>query len=118
MLWEKKIQLARETADTLNPNIGAAETKALSKEVQRMETELSVMKKEQEHLILEMQRAVDRREGVLVRTKDMGKKAVVAKTMEEKRAKDLRSRVKEAHEEIAAAKQSIHTRNKTLTPYQ
>ena len=67
MLWEKKIQLAKETAAALNPNIGAAETRALEKDIQRLRTQLTQLRKHQENLILELERAVGRRESVALR---------------------------------------------------
>ncbi len=67
MLWEKKIQLAKETAEALNPNIGAAETKAIFKETQRLKGQLTQMRKQQEVLIIELERAVSRRESVSLR---------------------------------------------------
>ena len=73
MLWEKKIQLAKETAEALNPNIGAAETKALGKEIQRLKAQLVQMRKQQELLILELERAVGRRESVALRFVEIAK---------------------------------------------
>jgi hypothetical protein len=67
MLWDKKIQLAKETQAALDPNIGAQEQRHLAKENQRLKAFLSQLRKRQEALILELERAVGRRESVVVR---------------------------------------------------
>ena len=47
MLWEKKIQLAKETRAVLDPNVGNAEMRSMTSEIHRMEVRLSALKKEQ-----------------------------------------------------------------------
>lgn len=37
MLWEKKIQIAKETHDAVDSNIGQAELKAMKSEIHRMQ---------------------------------------------------------------------------------
>lgn len=51
MLWEKKIQLGKETQEALNPAYGAGEQRAMKKEINRMTLKLAQMKREQEQLI-------------------------------------------------------------------
>ena len=51
MLWDKKIQLGKETQEALDPNVGAAEHRAMRKEINRMELKLGSLKREQEQLI-------------------------------------------------------------------
>jgi hypothetical protein len=119
MLWEKKIQLAKETAEALNPNIGAAETRALSKEIQRLKAQLVQMRKQQEILILELERAVGRRESVAVRytsirnflifsrSRDLEKKTATAKNIEQKKSTELARKLKAAKQELEDAKNYI-----------
>lgn len=64
MLWEKKLQLAREMKDALDPNYGASELKTMKKEVTRMELRLKQIKKQQQVIIQEMEFALKRRETI------------------------------------------------------
>ncbi|ORZ41356.1 hypothetical protein BCR44DRAFT_1494866 [Catenaria anguillulae PL171] len=73
MLWEKKIQLAKETREALDPNIGAQEIQEMTAEIHRMELRLANLQKVQEKLITDMEKAVVRRETIAVRAKLRGK---------------------------------------------
>ncbi|KAI9201921.1 uncharacterized protein BJ171DRAFT_569980 [Polychytrium aggregatum] len=73
MLWEKKIQLAKETKAALDPNIGATEIKEMGIEIHRMKLRYASMLKLQEKMIAEMEKSVFRRETIASRTKTKGK---------------------------------------------
>ena len=73
MLWEKKIQLAKETQSALDPNIGATEIKEMTLEIHRMKLRLASMHKLQEKMISEMEKAVHRRESISTKGKLRGK---------------------------------------------
>ncbi|KAJ3014618.1 Coiled-coil domain-containing protein 40 [Thoreauomyces humboldtii] len=73
MLWEKKIQLARETQAALDPNIGATEIREMEAEIHRMRLRHASMLKLQEKMIAEMEKSVYRRESIATRTKTKGK---------------------------------------------
>ena len=64
MLWEKKIQLARETQAALDPNIGATEIKEMTAEIHRMKLRHESLLKLQEKMIAEMEKCVYRRESI------------------------------------------------------
>jgi chromosome segregation ATPase len=64
MLWEKKLQLAREMKEALDPNYGAAELRTMKKEVSRMELRLKQINKQQQVIVQEMQFALQRRETI------------------------------------------------------
>ena len=61
MLWEKKIQLDKETKAALDPSVGADETSNMVKEIHRMELRFEALKREQERLSSEMERAILKR---------------------------------------------------------
>ena len=61
LLWEKKIQIDKETREALDPTIGQQETLSMEKEVHRMELRLEALRKEQERLSTEMEKAVLKR---------------------------------------------------------
>jgi chromosome segregation ATPase len=67
MLWEKKIQLERETQAALDPEEGKGEVQAMEKEIHRMELRHEMLKREQEQLIQEMERAIEKRDAVVLR---------------------------------------------------
>jgi hypothetical protein len=62
LLWEKKIQLAKETQEALDPTSGASEIKEMTAEIHRMKIRYDSMLKLQEHMVFEMERSVQRRE--------------------------------------------------------
>lgn len=64
MLWEKKLQLAKEMKDALDPSYGASELKTMKKEVSRMELRLKQIKKQQQVIVQEMEYALKRRETI------------------------------------------------------
>ncbi|KAJ1563005.1 Coiled-coil domain-containing protein 40 [Cladochytrium tenue] len=68
MLWEKKIQLAKETQAALDPNVGATEMKEMSIEIHRMKLRYASMLKVQEKMIAEMEKS-NKDIGLLLSTK-------------------------------------------------
>merc|ERR1712224_1006870 len=62
MLLEKKIQLERETHAALDPQFGQPEIKGMKKEIHRMELRLVQLKRQQEVMIQQMEKAILRRE--------------------------------------------------------
>ncbi len=64
LLWERKIQLEREMQDALDPNIGQSEIVAMKKEIHRMELRYEQLRKKQEQMIKDMERAVFKRETI------------------------------------------------------
>lgn len=69
VLWEKKIALEKETQDALDPSVGAAETAAMEKEIARMRARYEALKRDQERLVAEMQRAIEKREVIAMKHK-------------------------------------------------
>lgn len=67
MLHEKKLQLAKEMKEALDPNYGAQELRGMRKEISRMELRLKQIKKQQTMIITEMEHALKRRETIATR---------------------------------------------------
>lgn len=67
LLWEKKIQLDKETREALDPSVGQQETENMEKEIHRMALRFEALKREQEKLSLEMERAINKRATIAVR---------------------------------------------------
>merc|ERR1719316_1207221 len=64
LLWERKIALEKEMQSALDPNVGAAETSAMTKEIHRMELRLDQIKRRQESMLMEMERAIHKRDAI------------------------------------------------------
>lgn len=65
MLWEKKIQLEKETQDALDPTLGMQEAEAMEREIHRMELRYAALKRDQEEMIKEMEKAVWKKEVII-----------------------------------------------------
>ena len=59
--------------ETLDPNYGQKEIQELKKEIHRMELRLDDIRKKQENVILEMERAVYKRETIQLKSIDKDK---------------------------------------------
>lgn len=75
LLWERKIQLEKEMQEALNPNIGQKELEDLKKVVHRKELDIEDIRKQQEKIILEMERAVFKRDTIQIKYINKDKKA-------------------------------------------
>ncbi|KAJ3106963.1 Coiled-coil domain-containing protein 40 [Phlyctochytrium planicorne] len=112
MLWEKKIQLAKETQAALDPNIGASEIKEMAIEIHRMKLRYASMLKLQEKMIAEMEKSVYRRESIAARTKTKGKgggQAVLQKEIAElnKKIRQTLNDVKECDKDVETLKDAF-----------
>jgi len=64
MLLEKKIALERETQAALDPEVGAAEVRAMEREIHRMRLRYAQLQRRQEQMIAEMERAIYKRDNI------------------------------------------------------
>merc|ERR1719238_1298972 len=64
MLIEKKIALERETQAALDPEVGAAEVRAMEREIHRMRLRYAQLQRRQEQMIAEMERAIYKRDNI------------------------------------------------------
>ena len=63
-LLEKKISLERETQAALDPEVGAAEVRAMQREIHRMRLRYAQLQKRQDGMIVEMERAIYKRDNI------------------------------------------------------
>jgi chromosome segregation ATPase len=89
MLWEKKIQLDKETKEALDPTVGEDETANMTKEIHRMELRFEALKREQERLSGEMERAILKRGAIQTRYSKNGPDPSKTKKKEDRGMKDL-----------------------------
>lgn len=64
LLWERKITLEKEMQDALDPTIGQTEIVLMRKEIHRMQLRFDQLKKKQEEMIKDMERAIFKRETI------------------------------------------------------
>lgn len=64
LLWERKITLEKEMQDALDPTIGQTEIVLMRKEIHRMQLRYDQLKKRQEEMIKDMERAIFKRETI------------------------------------------------------
>ena len=67
LLWEKKIQLDKDTRAALDPTVGQQESQQMEREIHRMELRLDALLREQERLSSEMERAIHKRTAIAIR---------------------------------------------------
>merc|ERR1712151_1399573 len=75
LLWERKIALEKEMQEALDPNIGQADAAAMKKEIHRMELRLDQLKRRQEQMIIEMERAIHKRDAIALKYEPKAKKS-------------------------------------------
>merc|ERR1719498_1178905 len=75
LLWDRKISLEKEMQMALDPNVGQAESSAMMKEIHRMELRLDQLKRRQESMIMEMERAIHKRDAIALKYEPMAKKS-------------------------------------------
>merc|ERR1712178_53857 len=75
MLWERKIHLEKEMQHALDPSVGQVESTAMKKEIHRMELRLDQLKRRQEQMIMEMERAIHKRDAISLKYEPKAKKS-------------------------------------------
>ncbi|KAJ3318182.1 Coiled-coil domain-containing protein 40 [Boothiomyces sp. JEL0866] len=103
MLWEKKIQLAKETQSALDPNVGATEIREMSLEIHRMTLRYASMLKLQEKMIAEMEKSVYRRESIS--SKGTSKPKGSSQITLQKAIIDLQKKVQQAVKDVKECEQ-------------
>ncbi|XP_055874600.1 coiled-coil domain-containing protein 40-like [Biomphalaria glabrata] len=101
MLWEKKTQLARETRDAVNSEIGQGEMQAMRSEIHRMQVRHSQLMKQQEKMIQDMEKAVSRRDTIVTRGEAQSKlkDRIVTKGTFERQMGEMRKKIKQTIQE-------------------
>ena len=94
-LLEKKIALERETQKALDPEVGAAEVRAMEREIHRMRLRYAQLQRRQEQMISEMERQIYKRDNIEAKGKvAAGKKgAPPTQAMLAKQVADLSSKL-------------------------
>jgi len=118
MLWEKKIVLERETQAALDPNVGQAESRAMQKEIHRMRLRYEALQRDQERMLAEMERAVEKREMIALRNRGKSESKKKSKNKKDdgytksslkKKIKALRKGIKSTTKDAARHESRIKT---------
>lgn len=106
LLWEKKIQLEKETQVTLDPTATNNEVNGMEREINSMQHRLNALLREQEKMIKEMERAVHKREDIAVKHRNGIKEItpgteILTKASMKKKILGLKKGLKQANRETA-----------------
>ncbi|XP_077710631.1 coiled-coil domain-containing protein 40 [Canis aureus] len=99
MLWEKKIQLAKEMRASVDSETGQTELRAMKAEIHRMKVRHGQLLKQQEKMIRDMELAVARRETISIQAKEQSKtdKKLLTRTDFHHKQTELRRKIKDIH---------------------
>ncbi|XP_008315900.1 coiled-coil domain-containing protein 40 isoform X2 [Cynoglossus semilaevis] len=109
MLWEKKIQLVKETRSAVDFDVGQGEIHRMKAEIHRMEVRLNQLKKQQEQLVRESEATVARRETLVLRREvmDHSSHKQTSKGDLSRHTLGLQRKIKDTHKNVAECEQGI-----------
>ncbi|XP_044839214.1 coiled-coil domain-containing protein 40 isoform X2 [Mauremys mutica] len=109
MLWEKKIQLAKEMRAAVDSETGQGEIRAMKTEIHRMQVRYSQLTKQQEKMIRDMEAAVSRRETIMIRGEGQSKmdKKHFTKSDFHHKTQELRKKIKETQKNAQDCNRTI-----------
>nr|XP_031541766.1 coiled-coil domain-containing protein 40 [Vicugna pacos] len=109
MLWEKKIQLAKEMRASVDSETGQMEIRAMKAEVQRMKVKHGQLLKQQEKMIRDMELAVARRETISTRAEGQCKldKKLLTRTDFHHKQTELRRKIRDIRKATEECSQTI-----------
>uniref|UniRef100_UPI00398EA058 coiled-coil domain-containing protein 40 isoform X2 n=1 Tax=Pristiophorus japonicus TaxID=55135 RepID=UPI00398EA058 len=109
MLWEKKIQLAKEARSAVDSDVGQNEIQAMKAEIHRMQIRYNQLMKQQEQMIREMEAVVSRRDTILTSGEAQAKYDKKQTTKH-----DFRNKIQELCKKIADIQKNIEEYDKTI----
>jgi len=109
LLWERKIALEKEMQAALNPEEGSDVIAAMRKEIQRMETRHGELRRLQERLMTELERAVSKRAliGVKAEVAQQRRNAPGKEGSVQKETNQLAANLRDAEKQMALAGEAI-----------
>merc|ERR1719188_719173 len=120
LLWERKITLEKEMQEALDPNVGQADAAAMKKEIHRMELRLDQLKRRQEQMIIEMERAIHKRDAISLKFEPKAKKSKQQATGAnvKRQVQSLRNNLRLCTQANSDAEQKISEREAELAQLQ
>ncbi|XP_043861151.1 coiled-coil domain-containing protein 40 [Dromiciops gliroides] len=115
MLWEKKIQLAKEMRAAVDSETGQAEIRTMRAEIHRMQVKHAQLKKQQEKMIREMEAAITHRDSFVTRGEGQSKidKKLLTRTNFHHQQMELRKKIRETQKFTEDCNQSISEMEET-----
>ncbi|XP_012861724.2 coiled-coil domain-containing protein 40 [Echinops telfairi] len=109
MLWEKKIQLAKEMRASVDSETGQAEIRAMKAEIHRMQVKHGQLLKQQEKMIRDMEMAVAHRDTITTRAEGQSKmdKKAFTRTDFHHKELELRRKIRDTHKATEESEQTI-----------
>ncbi|XP_074778048.1 coiled-coil domain-containing protein 40 isoform X2 [Athene noctua] len=109
MLWEKKIQLAREMRAAVDSETGRGEVQAMRTEIHRMQVRYGQLMKQQEKMIRDMEASVSRREAIVVRGEGQNKtdKKRITKRDFHREREELRKKIRETQKNTEGCNKTL-----------
>uniref|UniRef100_A0A665UPX6 Coiled-coil domain containing 40 n=1 Tax=Echeneis naucrates TaxID=173247 RepID=A0A665UPX6_ECHNA len=109
MLWEKKIQLAKETRSAVDSEVGQGDIQVMKAEIHRMEVRLNQLMKQQEVLLRESEATVARRETIVLRREAMAHSSRKQSTKGEldRVIQGLQRQIQDIHQRVTECEQVI-----------
>lgn len=106
MLWEKKIQLEKETQAALDPNVGMQEARMMEKEIHRMQLRYDSLNRDKEDMLEEMERAVEKHELIQLKYETTRSKDVTLSGMR-KNAVQMKKKLSKVTAELSSYESAI-----------
>ncbi|XP_029137087.2 coiled-coil domain-containing protein 40 [Labrus bergylta] len=109
MLWEKKIQLVKETRSAVDIDLGQGDFQMMKTEIHRMEVRLNQLMKQQERLLRESEATVARRETIVLRREAMVHTSIKQNTKGElnRAIQCLQRKIQDTHKHVVECEQVI-----------
>uniref|UniRef100_A0A667XWF1 Coiled-coil domain 40 molecular ruler complex subunit n=1 Tax=Myripristis murdjan TaxID=586833 RepID=A0A667XWF1_9TELE len=107
MLWEKKIQLAKETRSAVDSDVGQGDIQMMKAEIHRMEVRHNQLLKQQERLLKESEATVARRETIVLRREAQARNSQKQTTHSElnRLVQGLRHKIQDTHKQMVESEQ-------------
>ncbi|KAM5135163.1 coiled-coil domain-containing protein 40 [Mantella aurantiaca] len=113
MLWEKKIQLAKEMRNAVDSETGQGEIRVMRAEIHRMQVRYTQLMKQQEKMICDMEAVVSRRETITIRGKNLSDKKHPTASDFSAKLQELRRKTKETVKNIEDCSSAIYDLEET-----
>ncbi|NXM33240.1 CCD40 protein, partial [Oxyruncus cristatus] len=109
LLWEKKIQLAKEMKEATGSGSEQGEMQAMKAEIRRMQVRYGQLLKQQEKVVRDMEASVSRRETIAIRGEAQSRVDRKHSTKNDfhQRKQELRRKIREVQENIFNCNQAI-----------
>eukprot|EP01136_Pigoraptor_vietnamica_P005327 Opistho-1_new@36781 len=107
MLWEQKLQLAKETRAAIDPNVGAQEIQLMRSEIHRMTLRYEQLQRQQEKMIQEMEKSIERRESISTRGRTVVNSKAVTQAALGKKLSDVDRKLKTVAKDLRSCDREI-----------